>query len=101
METNSLINNLYSRATINAPVPTVGMLATVLAWSDRYAGEVTKIDKNIIHVSTKNHGSFTFKKNRNGKYKEVYKNPTTGRYIGAAGNGLILGKADEYFDQSF
>jgi len=43
IQTGSVINHLYSRMTIDQPKPTVGMGATVLSWSDRYAGTITKV----------------------------------------------------------
>jgi hypothetical protein len=42
-QTNSLVNSMYSRMTINAPAPTVGMGATRLSWTDRHAATVTKV----------------------------------------------------------
>lgn len=42
METGSLVNLLYAGMT-NQPVPEIGMGATVLAWTDRYAGTIIDI----------------------------------------------------------
>lgn len=42
-QTSSLVNHLYSRATVGQPRPFVGMGATVLGWSDRRACTVTKV----------------------------------------------------------
>lgn len=41
-QTASLVNNIYSRATIGQPRPEVGMGATVLGWTDRYPCTITK-----------------------------------------------------------
>jgi len=43
-ETGSLVNHLHSRGVIGQPVPTVGMGATLLGWTDRYPGTITKVD---------------------------------------------------------
>lgn len=42
-QTGSLVNRLYSRATIGQPKPKVGMGATVLGWTDRTACTITKV----------------------------------------------------------
>ena len=42
-ETGSVINHLYSRATRGQPEPEVGMGATILGWTDRYAGTIARI----------------------------------------------------------
>ena len=42
-QTNSLVNHLYSRMTVGAPAPVVGMAATTLSWTDRHAATVTKV----------------------------------------------------------
>jgi hypothetical protein len=42
-ETASVINNIYSRAVIGEPAPKVGMGATILGWTDRYAATITKV----------------------------------------------------------
>lgn len=42
-ETNSVMNNLLSRAVIGEPRPVVGMGCTLLGWTDRYAGTIHKV----------------------------------------------------------
>jgi primosomal protein N' len=42
-QTASLTNHLQSRATIGQPEPTVGMGATLLGWTDRYAGTIVEV----------------------------------------------------------
>lgn len=44
-QTGSLVNHMYSRATIGQPKPIVGMGVTILAWSDRYAGTIQKVNE--------------------------------------------------------
>jgi hypothetical protein len=43
-QTGSVINHLQSLAVIGQPVPTVGMGATLLGWTDRYPGTIIKVD---------------------------------------------------------
>ncbi|MBI0325563.1 hypothetical protein [Burkholderia plantarii] len=40
-----LVNHLQARAVIGQPEPVVGMGVTILAWTDRYAGTIVKIEK--------------------------------------------------------
>lgn len=42
-ETASLSNHLMARATIGQPKPVVGMGATILGWTDRYAGTIVEV----------------------------------------------------------
>ncbi len=42
-QTGSVMNHLFSRATIGQPKPVVGMGCTMLLWSDRSAGTITKV----------------------------------------------------------
>ena len=42
-ETGSFINHLQARSTIGQPTPEVGMGATMLLWTDRVAGTITKV----------------------------------------------------------
>jgi hypothetical protein len=122
-ETGSLVNHLYSRMTKGAPVPEVGMAATILSWSDRQAGTVVSIEKNIIGVqydtairtdsngmsemqeyeySRNPNGCISyFRQDKTGKFVGVYKNPETGRWIKGTSDGLILGTRRQYRDFSF
>lgn len=45
-ETNSLMNHLYSRATVGQPEPVVGMGVTFLSWTDRDPGTIVEIHKD-------------------------------------------------------
>ena len=129
-QTNSLINNLYSRMTVNVPAPTVGMAATTLSWTDRHAATVTKvsalssevysheievIDDKIIVISGSTHdGSAKFETVQNpeghadiyrlerktGKWVHGHISRNTRRFLKMPG-GLILGRRDHYVDPSF
>lgn len=128
--TNSLVNHLYSRATIGAPAPTVGMAATTLSWTDRHAATVTKVfeltskvwayeihvvDDIVTVTSGSTHdgtAKFAFTPTNDG-YAALYRmdrktgawthgyiNKTTGRFLKTQG-GLVLGRRDHYVDPSF
>ena len=129
-QTNSLVNHLYSRMTVGAPAPVVGMAATTLSWTDRHAATVTKVteltskvwsyeievveDKALVIAGSTHDGSATFafvpnpegyadlyRMNRKtGAWVRGYINSNTGRFQKATG-GLILGKRDHYVDPSF
>jgi len=45
-QTGSLVNYLYSRASGQPIIPCVGMGATILAWTDRYAGTIISVGLN-------------------------------------------------------
>ena len=129
-QTNSLINNLYSRMTVNAPAPTVGMAATTLSWTDRHAATVTEVteltskvwayeikvieDKILVISGSTHDGSAKFETVPNPEgYEALYRmnrktsawthgyiNKNTGRFLKTT-SGLILGKRDHYVDPSF
>lgn len=129
-QTNSLVNNLYSRMTKGAPAPVVGMGATTLSWTDRHAATVTKVfelcgkrwayeihvvDDIVTVVSGSTHdGSAKFatvpstngyarifrQDRKTGEWVAGYMNPETGKFKKSTG-GLILGMRDHYVDPSF
>jgi hypothetical protein len=130
-ETNSLVNNLYSRMTVNAPDPVVGMSATTLLWTDRHAATVTKVtafggvklwsyeievveDKVTVISGSAHDGSAVFVSvpNPDG-YANLYrKSRKTGVWVrghinretgrfNKADGGLILGRRDHHIDPSF
>lgn len=129
-QTSSLVNHLYSRMTVNAPAPTVGMAATALSWSDRHAATVTEVtelkskvwayeirvveDKVIVVSGSTHDGSAEFETvpnpmgyadiyrmdRKTGKWSHGYINQDTGKFKKGQG-GLILGKRDHYVDPSF
>lgn len=130
-ETNSLVNHLYSRMTVNAPAPVVGMAATTLSWTDRHAATVTKVtafggvklwsheievvEDNVLVISGSTHdgsATFAFVPNPDG-YANLYrKSRKTGKWVqgyinretgrfNKSGGGLILGRRDHHVDPSF
>lgn len=128
-QTNSLVNHLYSRATIGAPAPQVGDAATTLSWTDRHAAtvievtelkskvwsyEIKVVDDIVSVVSGSTHdGSAKFATAPNpAGYPSVYRqdrktgewvrgySADTGRFKRHSG-GLILGRRDHYVDPSF
>lgn len=127
-QTASLTNHLYSRMVIDQPEPTVGMGGTVCGWTDRYATTIIevftvgkylylkaqtdnakRVDNNGMSdcqdysYSPNPQGSvYTFKREMDGRWSEVYKSEKTGRwkkYNG--GKGFRLGARDSYHDYSF
>ena len=128
--TSSLVNHLYSRMTVGAPAPTVGMAATTLSWSDRHAATVTSVteltskvwayeitvveDKALVISGSTHDGSATFafvpnpdgypalyRMNRKtGAWTHGYINKATGRFLKTS-SGLILGRRDHHVDPSF
>ena len=129
-QTNSLVNHLYSRMTVGAPAPVVGMAATTLSWSDRHAATVTEVteltskvwayeirvveDKVIVIAGSTHDGSATFAfapgiynhagtyrmDRKTGAWVHGYINQDTGKFKRGQG-GLILGRRDHYVDPSF
>ena len=129
-QTSSLVNHLYSRMTVNAPAPTVGMAATTLSWSDRHAATVTKVctlnseiysheievveDKVIVVSGSTHDGSAKFEtvpnpdgyadvyrlERKTGKWVRGHISRNTRRFLKLPG-GLILGQRDHYVDPSF
>lgn len=128
-QTASLTNHIYSRMTIGAPDPKVGDGATVLCWTDRHAATVTDVipladGKRVLvivqeDIATRadanglsetqeyrfqrNHDgrTHTFRREVDGKYREVRLNRESGRYVLTDGGGLIVGRRDHYHDFSF
>jgi hypothetical protein len=122
-QTGSLVNHMYSRMTIGAPEPTVGMGVTMLSWTDRDAGTIvevndkkryiavtedskTRIDNNGISESQQY--EFTavmdgyrnyYRKDRKGQWRRCYFN-NNGRLVFGTG-GLIIGHRESYYDFSF
>lgn len=127
-ETNSLVNNLLSRAVIGQPEPFEGMGATLLGWTDRYpatvvqvcknkSGDVveigvqedlaTRIDKNGISecqdyefAPNPNGRCYRFKKDRKGMWREIGMGEK-GRMVFTGGRGLRIGEREKYYDFSF
>lgn len=129
-QTNSLVNHLYSRMTVGAPAPEVGMAATTLSWTDRHAATVTKVyelnsatysheievveDKVLVINGSTHDGSATFAfvpneggnadvyrmERKTGNWVRGHISRQTRRFLKLPG-GLILGRRDHYVDPSF
>jgi hypothetical protein len=118
-ETGSLVNHVLATSATRNPV--VGEGATVLHWSDRTACTVTcwDVQKQIVELRediatcvdfdlqtyeyepSQFKASYWFKREKNGKWVQVFLNRTTGRWIKSKGMGLILGRREKYRDPSF
>jgi len=107
-ETGSLINHVYSRSL--TPAPEAGMGATILAWTDRYAATIVKVTPQQIHVQrdiptrVDTNGmseaqEYTYAPNPEASI-EVFRATKRG-WRNRAGNGLLVGKREEYYDFSF
>lgn len=116
-ETGSLMNHIYSTAKM--PVPQVGFGATVLSWTDRYAGTIIAVrpdgsfdvqaDKatrkddygisdcqRYSYEADPNGRVFTFAPVKRGKSKgQIRENGSKG------GFGVLIGVRDQYYDYSF
>ena len=119
-ETVSVVNHIYSQ-----PEPEIGMGATVLSWTDRYAATVTAWDarKGIIIVqadkatrtdlngmsesqtyayeSNPDGPTYTFRLGPTGIWTEVVWNATTRRWDKVKALRLRLGERRHYHDFSF
>lgn len=126
-ETGSAVNHIYSRMTKGAPEPKIAMPATVLMWSDRHAATLTAIEPYrgtiVVEVQTDlatvvsgsswdgsaeyvyqrnpNGTRYSFRRESDGSWTQVRRNPSTGRWNKVSGAGLILGMREEYRDPSF
>lgn len=107
-ETGSLINHLYSRAA--TPDPEVGMGATILGWTDRYAGTIVKVTKTQIHVredkatrldsnGMSESQDYSYERDPHGVL-HVFRHTKRG-YRNSRGNGLLVGVREKYYDYSF
>lgn len=111
-ETGSLINHLASRAT--GPLPEVGMGATILAWSDRYAATIIYVSKSrkLVRVQHDSHRrtddnggfsenqSYEYSRNPNGSV-ETFRLGKRGWRKQGGGFGLLIGHREEYRDPHF
>lgn len=129
-QTGSVINHLYSRATIGQPEPIEGMGATILLWSDRHAATITKVtpatgkrysfhievqeDRSTVVNGGAHDGSAEYAYERNpqayvqhfaqrrdtGEWVAMRKNDA-GRLVLSNTRGLRIGEREEYRDPSF
>lgn len=129
-QTNSLVNHLYSRATIGQPAPKVGMGATVLLWSDRNAATITKttelcgknwlweieviVDVAKVVSGSEHDGSSTYEFSPGDGQPHLFRfsrktqrwvgghiSQKTGKFNGGNGLGIRIGQREHYRDPSF
>jgi hypothetical protein len=122
-QTGSLVNHLYSRMTIGAPEPTVGMGVTMLSWTDRDAGTIVEVNMKRRYIAVvednakrlDNNGisegqeyEFTpnpdgyvyyYRKDKKGQWRKCYYNENKRLVFG--NGGLIVGRREKYYDFSF
>jgi len=122
-QTGSLVNHLYSRMTIGAPEPTVGMGVTMLSWTDRDAGTIVEVNMKRRYIAVvednakriDNNGisegqeyEFTpnpdgyvvyYRKDKKGQWRKCYYNENKRLVFGTG--GLIVGRREKYYDFSF
>lgn len=113
METGSLMNLLRANAT--PKTPEVGMGATILLWTDRYACTVTKVEPKRVTVRedvatrTDANGmsdaqSYAYHADPNGR-EWVFTLRKSGRWVCAGdppnGTALHIGVRNAYHDYSF
>ena len=111
-ETGSLINHLASRET--APRPEVGMGATILAWSDRYAATITYVSKSgkLVRVqhdrSRRIDDNGGFSENQTYEYSrdsngiiETFRLGKRGWRKQGGGLGLLIGHREKHRDPHF
>lgn len=106
-------------------VPTKGMGATLLTWSDRHAATVIDYDKRQGRITIqldhalrtdKNGNSpdqeyeyhpnakgitYNFKMDPQGKWRQCLQNISTGRWVMSGDLGLIVGDRSQYHDYSY
>ena len=116
MQTASLVNQIYSYSSNS--MPTIGMGATILGWTDRHAATVVEVSKSGRAVTvqkdkatrTDNLGmsdcqSYSYSPNPEGS-KQTFTLRKNGRWVhegSAMGSGstLSLGHRNHYYDYSF
>jgi hypothetical protein len=126
-QTASLTNHIMSRAVINQPTPVVGMGATILCWTDRHAGTITKVEtirgRVVLHVQEDNaqridkNGMsemqeyaytpnpngyvYTYRQSADGSWQRANFNEQTKRWRKIEGEGLRIGERCKYHDFGF
>jgi len=121
-QTGSMMNNIMSRQTKGQPEPVVGMGATLLGWTDRYAATVIAVAGGVVTVQ-EDHAvrsdangmsdaqDYTYSRNpegltyhfrfRDGAWEAVEFNDRTKRWNKRDGYGLKIGVRSHYYDYSF
>jgi hypothetical protein len=123
-----MINDMISRQVIGQPTPVVGMGATTLVGSDRYAATIVEVieqkgvtiigiqqdyaqyvsgdggtGNEVYEFSPNTKASITyFRAKKDSKWREVVRNSKTGRWVLVPTSyGLAIGYRDQYRDPSF
>lgn len=120
-QTGSLANHILS-VPAAVPTPSVGMGATLLGWTDRYAATVVSVKDGIISLREDRaerldqngqsdtqlyaytpdpDGMIHHYRRKNGAWERVEFNEGTKRWTKSDGYGLRLGVRDHYYDYSF
>lgn len=109
-ETASLTNYMMS-GTVGAPTPVVGMGATILMWTDRYAATIVKVTPTQIHVQrdiAKRIDKNGMSETQNYEFTtdptasvEIFRKTKSGYRMTGGGASLRIGERDEYHDFSF
>jgi len=111
MKLGTQVGNLDSWMLLHSaqPVPKIGEGATIILWTDRYAGTIIKITRCQIHVQRDvavrqdDRGmcetqDYTYRPDPQGP---LYIFRKTKRGYKAGSCGLVIGERDEYYDYSF
>jgi hypothetical protein len=123
MQTGSLVNHMYSRMTIGAPEPEVGMGVTMLGWTDRHAGTIVEVNNKKRYIAvTEDHAKridnngisesqeyeytpdfngyrIYYRKDRKGEWRVCHYNENKRLVFGRG--GLIVNHREKYHDYSF
>lgn len=128
-DTGSLMNHLYSRMTKNQPKAEVGMGATILGWTDRYAATIIAVEGDGLSAGTiitvqgdhatvvsgscmdgsakyeyapnPNGGKYHYRLSKAGSWDSVRRNEETGRWNKTGSKGVRIGDRQEYRDPHF
>jgi len=111
MKLGTQVGNFESwmMATSKQPLPKVGDGATVILWTDRYAGTIVKITRCQIHVqrdTAVRKGEVVMSESQDYTYSpdlkgQVYIFRKTKHGYKSGSFGLCIGHRDEYYDYSF
>ena len=94
----------------NQKQPAVGMGATITMWTDRHAATIVKVTAHQVHVQqdkatrTDTNGmsecqEYTYERDPS-RSVQIFRRTKHG-WRERAGNGLVIGERDEYYDFSF
>lgn len=114
----SLVNRIQEST--QAPTPEVGMGATVLGYSDRYAGTIVRVDpkngafwvrqdnaKRVDGNGMSESQTYEYSPNPEGReflFKRVTRGKLKGQYREdgrSQGNGVLIGQRRQYYDFTF